>query len=150
MVRLVVDGQLVSKDYLCVSPLDRAVLYGESAFELLRVYDGRPFEPARHFSELARACDLLSIPRPATQTLFEDLVLPTGGLPGDLASPVQLTRATTASRLMSLGPSTAVAPDRPPPDDRSSPIEREGFVRASRAGPIGGAQLCPVASPFEP
>jgi len=54
-----VDGELVAEDEATVSVLDRGFMYGDAAFETLRVYGGDPFEWAAHRERLARTADAL-------------------------------------------------------------------------------------------
>jgi len=47
------DGRLVPPGEARISVFDRGFLQGESVYEVLRTYGGRPFEVARHLSRLA-------------------------------------------------------------------------------------------------
>jgi 4-amino-4-deoxychorismate lyase len=55
---MLVNGQ--AQDTLELS--DRALHYGDGAFETLRVEDGRPAHWRRHLSRLSKTCDFLKIP----------------------------------------------------------------------------------------
>lgn len=54
-----VDGELVPAEEATVSVRDRGFMYGDGAFETLRVYDGTPFEWGAHADRLSRSCDAL-------------------------------------------------------------------------------------------
>lgn len=56
-----VNDELVPYEEAAVSVQDRGFLYGDAAFETLRVYGGEPFEWAAHANRLERTCDLLEI-----------------------------------------------------------------------------------------
>lgn len=59
-----VDGVLTAARDAKVSALDRGFLYGDSAFEVMRTYDGRAFHQAEHLARLAGSCERLRIPMP--------------------------------------------------------------------------------------
>jgi branched-chain amino acid aminotransferase len=59
-----VDGALTSAQDAKVSALDRGFLYGDSAFEVMRTYDGRAFHQEQHLQRLAGSCERLRIPLP--------------------------------------------------------------------------------------
>lgn len=54
-----VDGDLVPAESASVNVRDRGFMYGDAAFETLRVYGGRPFEWSAHARRLQRTCDRL-------------------------------------------------------------------------------------------
>jgi branched-chain amino acid aminotransferase len=54
-----VDGTLVPAEEATVNVRDRGFLYGDAAFETLRVYGGDVFEWEAHFERLARTCRVL-------------------------------------------------------------------------------------------
>jgi branched-chain amino acid aminotransferase len=54
-----VNGSLVPEDEATVSVLDRGFMYGDAAFETLRVYGGDPFEWAAHRDRLAHTAETL-------------------------------------------------------------------------------------------
>jgi len=59
-----VDGVLTAAREAKVSALDRGFLYGDSAFEVMRTYDGRAFHQDQHLRRLAGSCERLRIPMP--------------------------------------------------------------------------------------
>ena len=54
-----VDGELVPAEEATVSVRDRGFMYGDGAFETLRVYGGTPFEWDAHADRLRRSCETL-------------------------------------------------------------------------------------------
>ncbi len=59
---IAIDGALSGPDHAAISVLDRGFLYGDSAFEVLRTYDGQPFALSAHLERLTRSCERLGIP----------------------------------------------------------------------------------------
>lgn len=57
-----VNGRLSRADEALVSPLDRGFLYGDSVYETVRTYNGRPFRMAEHLARLRRSAERLAIP----------------------------------------------------------------------------------------
>ena len=58
------DGRIVSGARARISVLDRGFLYGDAAFETVRIYDGRPFLWSAHLRRLETTLRRLSIPKP--------------------------------------------------------------------------------------
>ncbi|ERH09176.1 MAG: branched chain amino acid aminotransferase apoenzyme [halophilic archaeon J07HX64] len=54
-----VDGELVPANEATVSVRDRGFMYGDAAFETLRVYGGTPFRWTAHADRLERTCETL-------------------------------------------------------------------------------------------
>jgi len=54
-----VDGRVVPADEATVSVLDRGFMYGDAAFETLRVYGGAPFEWEAHRERLVNTAETL-------------------------------------------------------------------------------------------
>ncbi|GAB4205769.1 MAG: branched-chain-amino-acid transaminase [Sandaracinaceae bacterium] len=55
MTVVLIDGARVSADEARVSVLDRGFLFGDSVFEVLRTYAGRPFALEEHLDRLERS-----------------------------------------------------------------------------------------------
>lgn len=111
------DGTLVSNENFLVPALDRALLYGESAVEVLRVYAGRAFEAERHWARLALTCQTLGIEPPDVGALRADVATIEGALPTDVdfALRVMVTKGNAArgvppSRLLSATPAADMLP----------------------------------------
>jgi len=61
-----IDGVLWRPEDAKVSVFDRGFLYGDSAFEVLRTYRGRPWCEREHILRLKRSCERLLIPFPVS------------------------------------------------------------------------------------
>jgi branched-chain amino acid aminotransferase len=59
-----IDGKLVPPAEARVSVFDRGFLYGDSVYEVIRTYAGRPFELTAHLSRLARSALLIGLDLP--------------------------------------------------------------------------------------
>jgi hypothetical protein len=60
-----VDGQLLAPEEAKVSVYDRGFLYGDSVFETIRTYGGRPFALDEHVRRLERSSELVGIQLPS-------------------------------------------------------------------------------------
>ena len=56
-----INGVLTTADEARVSALDRGFLYGDSVYETVRTYSGRPFRLAAHLERLRRSAEALDI-----------------------------------------------------------------------------------------
>jgi branched-chain amino acid aminotransferase len=61
-----IDGRPVAPEGAKVSVFDRGFLYGDSVFETLRTYGGRPFALERHLARLARSAARVFIELPVS------------------------------------------------------------------------------------
>jgi len=59
-----IDGRVVPAEEARVSVLDNGFTFGDSVYETLRTYEGRPFELTRHFRRLRRSAGRLGIEIP--------------------------------------------------------------------------------------
>ncbi len=59
-----IDGVLVPPGEARVSVLDRGFLYGDSVYEVVRTYRGRPFELAAHLKRLAYSAERIGLRLP--------------------------------------------------------------------------------------
>jgi len=59
---VLLDGQLVARAQAVISAFDRGVMYGESLFETLKVFEGAPCLWSRHCDRLLAGCVELGIP----------------------------------------------------------------------------------------
>lgn len=79
-----IDGVLQPAQQARVSVFDRGFLYGDSAFEVMRTYDRRPFREAAHLARLRRSCECLLISLPQSDQQLAEIVAQTiaaSGLP---------------------------------------------------------------------
>lgn len=71
MSRIVcIDGNIVPPDEAKVSVYDRGFLYGDSVFETIRTYAGRPFALDEHMQRLERSAARVFIPLPIERAAF--------------------------------------------------------------------------------
>lgn len=69
-----IDGQLHDAEHARVSVFDRGFLYGDSVFETVRTYGGRPFELDEHLRRLERSARRVHIELPVSlQRLAEEI-----------------------------------------------------------------------------
>ncbi len=61
-----IDGADRTELDATVSVLDRGFLFGDSVFEVLRTYGGKPFAMREHLERLARSCGAMGIELPVT------------------------------------------------------------------------------------
>lgn len=57
-----VDGEIVAADDAVIPATDEGLLRGDGAFEVIRVYDGRPFALEEHLRRLERSASNLRLP----------------------------------------------------------------------------------------
>jgi len=57
-----VNGRITDTNEAAVSPVDRGFLYGDSVYETIRTYEGRPFLLLEHLARLRRSAERLAIP----------------------------------------------------------------------------------------
>ncbi|MFZ5892595.1 MAG: aminotransferase class IV [Myxococcota bacterium] len=104
---VLIDGEPCALETARVSVFDRGFLYGDSVFEALRTYAGKPFGLGEHMARLMRSARLVGITPPLSQEAFEREVargIELAGLP-ECYVRVLLTRG----RADKLGLSTALA-----------------------------------------
>ena len=93
-----------------ISPLDRSFLFGDGVYEVVPVFEGRPFRFAEHFDRLSRSLAALRIRDPHTRddwrALVRELMQRNGG--GDMYVYVQVSRGAEYGR------NHAPFPDVPP------------------------------------
>jgi branched-chain amino acid aminotransferase len=63
--RVFLDGEVVLPEAAKVSVFDRGFLYGDSVYEVLRTFEGRPFALVEHLERLGRSGAGLRLPLPA-------------------------------------------------------------------------------------
>ena len=66
------NGQLVAKHEMGISPYDHGILYGDGVFEGIRFYNNKPFEIGAHLERLARSAKAirLNLPYSASELAF--------------------------------------------------------------------------------
>jgi len=72
-----IDGRILPPEEAVISVFDRGFLFGDSVYETVRTYGGRPFLLGRHMTRLKRSADRLSIPLPGDVAGIEREILRT-------------------------------------------------------------------------
>jgi len=94
------NGSFVPLGEATVSPLDRGFLFGDAIYEVIPVYDGRPFLLDAHLQRLNRSLDELRIAKPHSaehwQTIIDGLIERNDG--DDLTIYIQVTRGADSGR----------------------------------------------------
>lgn len=72
-----INGELVPEENAKISVYDHGMLYGDGAFEGIRVYSGKVFKLQEHIARLFRSAHALMIELPITPQELEEAVLNT-------------------------------------------------------------------------
>jgi branched-chain amino acid aminotransferase len=68
-----VEGRLVPPEQALVPVLDRGFLYGDSVYEVVRTYAGRPFEMDRHLARMEKTADRIGLTLPRREIILAEL-----------------------------------------------------------------------------
>ena len=94
------DGNWLPLTEARISPLDRSFLFGDGVYEVVPVFNGRPFRFVEHFDRLARSCAALRLQDPHDQDgwrgIVRGLMERNGG--GDMYVYVQVSRGADVGR----------------------------------------------------
>jgi branched-chain amino acid aminotransferase len=110
-ILVVLDGQFCPPAEPSVSVFDRGFLYGDSVFETLRTYDGKPFELEEHIRRLERSAGLVFIPLPISSAELAREVLAAIASSGNAESYVRVM-VTRGQGPLGLDPGLADQPRR--------------------------------------
>lgn len=67
-----IDGRIVLPEQATISVFDRGFLYGDSVFETIRTYQGRPFALDEHLARLEKSAQLVFIAMPVSRRVLTD------------------------------------------------------------------------------
>jgi branched-chain amino acid aminotransferase len=99
-----IDGRPMSPETAKISVFDRGFLYGDSIFETLRTYGGRPFALDRHLARLARSAERVFIELPVSvEQLGREVQSAIAGA-GNAESYVRLTVTRGVGETLGLDP----------------------------------------------
>lgn len=99
-----IDGRPMAPETAKVSVFDRGFLYGDSVFETLRTYGGRPFALARHLERLAASAARVYIDLPVSiEQIGREVASAIVGA-GNAESYVRLTLTRGVGETMGLDP----------------------------------------------
>lgn len=68
------NGEFTRADEAKISVLDRGFIFGDGIYEVVPVYNGKPFRMTEHLNRLDRSLKALSIPQPKSRAQWEALV----------------------------------------------------------------------------
>jgi branched-chain amino acid aminotransferase len=135
-----IDGELKAAAEARVSVFDRGFLYGDSAFEVMRTYERRPFREGPHLDRLRGSCERLLISLARSNAELSGIIASTiaaSGLP-ECYVRVMVTRGVAPMSLdlaQANQPSTLIfaLPLSPPPAAVYEQGIAVGLSRAARA-----------------
>jgi branched-subunit amino acid aminotransferase/4-amino-4-deoxychorismate lyase len=149
-----IDGELVPPSQSHVSVFDRGFLYGDGAFETLRVYGGHPFALAEHLARLERSAAAIRVPLPVPlETIAREIALAVAASgERECYARVMLTRGVGARA--ALLPAEGLVATRVVLVDGLALPDREAYAHGLRAitrpwgrggdaGPASAAKLLP-------
>lgn len=122
---VLIDGRPMAPEAAKVSVFDRGFLYGDSVFETLRTYGGRPFALERHLRRLAESASRVFIELPVgLEQLGREVQSAVVGA-GNAESYVRLTLTRGVGESLGLDPALSrhplrvviVTPLKPPPPE---------------------------------
>ena len=94
------NGNFMALEEARISPMDRGFLFADGVYEVIPVYQGRPFRLEEHLQRLANSLREIHLDNPLDRAgwsdLFSALIDRNGG--GNLAIYLQVTRGSAAKR----------------------------------------------------
>src|ERR1700732_4418917 len=75
--RINIDGVITAPEDAKISVLDHGLLFGDSVYETLRTYGGKPFLFSRHFGRLEHSAQGIDLKLPWTKARTLDEILRT-------------------------------------------------------------------------
>ncbi|MGC4063572.1 MAG: aminotransferase class IV [Polyangiaceae bacterium] len=108
---VMINGAVFAPEAAKISVFDRGLLYGNSVFETLGTYRGRPFALREHLERLRRSAELVFIEFPVSQRDFATEIRRAIREAGNDESYVRVI-VTRGSGDLGLDPALAVAPQR--------------------------------------
>jgi branched-chain amino acid aminotransferase len=121
-----VDGTLVPAEAATVNVRDRGFMYGDAAFETLRIYGGDIFEWDAHFRRLTQTCRLLD---------FDEAMPPADDMRERVLDTVAANDLTDATARVSI--TRGVQPGKLTPDPRVAPTIVVTVAPLPRGGTAG-------------
>jgi D-alanine transaminase len=94
------NGRFLPIEEARISPLDRGFLYGDGVYEVIPVYNGKPFETAAHLQRLQRSLESIGLDDGMANDEWQevlDTLIERNGLQ-DAALYLQITRGATDGR----------------------------------------------------
>src|SRR5688572_11161808 len=103
------NGVIEAAERAVVSVFDRGFLYGDSVFETLRTYGGRPAALGRHMARLERSAARVFIPLPISADEFGREVVAAVDAAGNAESYVRVMLTRGVGEALGLDPELARA-----------------------------------------
>jgi branched-chain amino acid aminotransferase len=88
----ILDGTVMPADEVRIPATDEGLLRGDGVFEVVRLYDGRPFALDDHLARMERSARNLRLPLDADAVRADVAALLEAGRPGDAVLRVLVTR----------------------------------------------------------
>src|SRR4051812_23444313 len=102
------DGALTPAEEATIPVVDEGFIRGDGVFEVIRVYDGKPYKLAEHLDRLERSAANLrlgwDVPRAELEAETEQILGERGGAQFDGALRLGLTRGGGGGRVAGGGP----------------------------------------------
>lgn len=73
-MQIYLNGEFLPIEQARISPLDRGFLFGDGVYELIPIYDNKPFLLAEHLERLERSLKAIDIKNPLTHTQWADIM----------------------------------------------------------------------------
>src|SRR2546427_877239 len=89
--RININGLITTGEEAKISVLDHGLLFGDSVYETLRTYNGKPFLFSRHFARLEHSANAINLKLPWTKSKTLEEVRRTC-LPGECLIRLLITR----------------------------------------------------------
>jgi branched-chain amino acid aminotransferase len=90
-INININGLITAPEDAKISVLDHAVLFGDSVYEMLRTYGGKPFLFSRHFARLEHSAAAIDLKLPWTKTKTLEEIRKTS-MPGESRIRLVITR----------------------------------------------------------
>jgi branched-chain amino acid aminotransferase len=110
-IRIALNGTIGDEASARVSVLDRGFLYGDSVYEVIRTYGGRPFALPDHLRRLQRSAELLDMQLPVELPQLTQEIEATIAAAGNPESYIRVI-VTRGSGPIGLDPALASEPQR--------------------------------------
>jgi branched-chain amino acid aminotransferase len=109
---VMLNGAIETPERALVSVFDRGFLFGDSVFEVLRTYGGRPCAHGRHLARLERSAARVFIPLPISTAELGSEIRATLEAAGNPESYVRVMLTRGVGQTIGLDPALAAAPTR--------------------------------------
>jgi branched-chain amino acid aminotransferase len=109
--RVCLNGEIVTPERALVSVFDRGFLYGDSVYEVVRTYQGVPFELEAHLERLFGSAERIGMSLPVPLPTIADEAMSTHAATGNAESYLRIV-VTRGAGEIGLDPALAESPTR--------------------------------------